>query len=78
MKKQDSVCESFIVRILNDQNATWQGTITWTESRLTESFRSELELIRLIDSAIAHHQAVLTEVPAVAEETDDISKFATV
>ena len=44
--------ETFLVHVLNDQNATWQGTVTWTNENKTQSFRSALELIRLIDSAV--------------------------
>lgn len=43
---------SFLVRILDTQNATWQGTVIWTEEDRTVSFRSALELIRLLDSAV--------------------------
>lgn len=45
--------ETFVVQILNRQNATWQGVITWTEGRQTQPFRSALEMIKLIDSALA-------------------------
>ena len=45
-----------MVRILNTQNATWQGTVTWTDGRRTESFRSALELIRLIDSTLLEQE----------------------
>ncbi|MEG2119235.1 MAG: hypothetical protein RRY53_02670 [Pseudoflavonifractor sp.] len=45
--------ETFVVQIRNMQNATWQGSVTWTESRRQEEFRSALELIHLIDSALA-------------------------
>jgi hypothetical protein len=48
-KKNDR--KTFIVQILSQQNATWQGLITWTEGRQTQSYRSALELIKLIDSA---------------------------
>jgi hypothetical protein len=44
--------KTFVVQILNRQNATWQGLITWTEGQQTQSFRSALELIKLIDSAL--------------------------
>lgn len=44
--------ETFIVKITHTQNATWQGTVTWTDSEKTQMFRSALELIRLIDSAV--------------------------
>ena len=44
--------QSFIVNILQQQNASWQGTVTWVEDNKTQSFRSALELIRLIDSTL--------------------------
>ena len=44
--------EAFLVQILNTQNATWQGTVTWTDGKRPQSFRSALELIKLIDSAL--------------------------
>lgn len=43
---------SFIVRVTSRQNATWQGSISWTEKGVTKHFRSALELIKLIDSAL--------------------------
>ncbi len=42
---------TFIVQIQYRQNATWQGQIVWKEKDETKKFRSELELIKLIDSA---------------------------
>lgn len=43
---------TFIVKILNTQNSTWQGTVTWVEQRRTQNFRSALELLKLIDGAV--------------------------
>ena len=43
---------SFIVRVTSRQNATWLGSISWTERGVTKHFRSALELIKLIDSAL--------------------------
>ena len=43
---------SFIVRVTSRQNATWQCSISWTERGVTKHFRSALELIKLIDSAL--------------------------
>lgn len=56
MKQSTGEKETFVVRILNTQNATWQGTVTWTDGRRTESFRSALELIRLIDSTLLEQE----------------------
>lgn len=46
----------FVVRIHFRRNSTWQGTITWTDSKRTQNFRSALELIRLMDSALRDQQ----------------------
>ena len=44
--------QSFIFNILQQQNASWQGTITWVDENKPQNFRSALELIRLIDSTM--------------------------
>jgi len=44
---------TFTVKILFRQNASWQGCVTWMESRKAETFRSALELVFLMDSAIS-------------------------
>ena len=43
---------TFLVRVLFRQNATWQGSVTWQEGKQKQSFRSALELIFLINSAL--------------------------
>jgi hypothetical protein len=43
---------TFSLRILFRQNASWQGSITWCEGRSEESFRSVLELLMLMNSAL--------------------------
>jgi hypothetical protein len=42
---------TFVIRILNRQNATWQGVVTRVDKKEEQPFRSLLELIKLIDSA---------------------------
>jgi NADPH:quinone reductase-like Zn-dependent oxidoreductase len=42
---------TFVIRILNRQNATWQGIVTCVDKKEDQSFRSLLELIKLIDSS---------------------------
>ena len=44
--------QSFIVDITHQQNASWQGTVTWVNENKTVAFRSALELIRLIDTTM--------------------------
>lgn len=43
---------TFLVQVVSQQHATWQGTVKWLEKDKEIPFRSELELIRLMDSAI--------------------------
>ena len=43
---------TFSIRVLFRQNASWQGSVTWVEGHREESFRSVLELLLLMDSAI--------------------------
>lgn len=48
---------TFALRILFRQNASWQGAVTWLEGKQEQSFRSVLELIMLLDSALACSRA---------------------
>lgn len=43
---------TFIVRVQHMQNSSWQGLLTWVEEDRTVSFRSVLELLKLIESAV--------------------------
>ena len=45
---------TFVLRVLFRQNASWQGSITWREGKQEQSFRSVLELILLMDSALSN------------------------
>ena len=39
---------------------TWQGTVVWTEKEETKRFRSALELLKLMDRAIAPDEEELS------------------
>ena len=43
---------TFAVRVIFRQNASWQGSVYWLEGRREESFRSVLELLMLMNSAL--------------------------
>jgi len=43
---------TFSLRVLFRQNASWQGLLLWIEGKQEQSFRSVLELIMLINSAV--------------------------
>ena len=49
---QPGAAATFAIRVLFRQNASWQGSITWLDHRQEQSFRSVLELILLMDSAL--------------------------
>ena len=44
--------QTFVVEVVDQQNASWQGSVNWVNTGKKEHFRSALELIRLIDSAL--------------------------
>ncbi len=44
---------TFIVRVQQRQNSSWQGRITWVDEDKTVFFRSVWEMMKLIDAALA-------------------------
>lgn len=61
--------QTFLVNVLYRQNATWQGRVFWAEEGKTYSFRSALELIKLIDGALEGAEA-----DAFEEDTGHVEK----
>ena len=60
-KKQDTPKKgdkgTFVVQVQYRQHATWQGKVLWAEKNETKQFRSALELLKLIDSALDESSA---------------------
>ena len=52
-KARKGALGTFIVKVLFRQHTSWQGTVTWQEAKCDQSFRSVLELILLMDSALS-------------------------
>lgn len=52
MKNQKMENQNFVVTVRSQENHTWQGTVSWVEGKRQENFRSVLELLKLIDSAM--------------------------
>ena len=50
--EQRGSIDTLAVYVRYRQSATWQGEVTWAEANKKKSFRSALELIRLIDGAL--------------------------
>lgn len=47
--------QTFILKILDRQNSTWQGSILWVEQQNEQYFRSALEMLKLIDEALVQN-----------------------
>lgn len=43
---------TFELQVLFRQHSSWQGVVVWREQRKEQSFRSVLELVMLMDSAL--------------------------
>lgn len=44
--------KTFIVDIYDTNNQTWQGTVEWIQEQKKQSFRSVLELLQLMETAV--------------------------
>lgn len=44
--------QTFILEIKSTRNNTWQGTILWVQTQEKVAFRSALEAIKILDSAL--------------------------
>jgi len=51
-KAREGQLATFVIRILFRQHTSWQGSVTWVETKGEQTFRSVLELILLMDSAL--------------------------
>ncbi len=47
---------TFIVEINDTQSHSWQGNIEWVQEGRKQSFRSVMEMLRLMDSAIGEQE----------------------
>lgn len=72
--RQGSVCRgsmgamTFLVRVLFRKNDTWQGTVCWKEKGEQASFRSFMELLVMMDSAV-RRSSLQREIRAAGEVT---------
>ncbi len=44
--------QTFILEVNSTENQSWQGKIEWIQGKKKQSFRSVMELLRLIDSVV--------------------------
>ena len=47
---------TFIVNIMRQDNATWQGELTCADKNHKKNFRSTLELIKMMDEALSDNE----------------------
>lgn len=52
MKDASGKMNTFVVKIIQTQNKSWQGMITWADKNETQYFRSALELMHMIQEVV--------------------------
>ena len=57
-KPNQEAIATFKVKVLFRQGASWQGKLAWIERKKEMSFRSALEMIKLMDSALPQPETV--------------------
>ncbi len=50
--QEDKIKATFILHLQFSKNDSWQGTVQWIEKRETLKFRSALELMQILNSAL--------------------------
>ena len=56
---EENAIATFTVKVLFRQGASWQGKLGWKEGKKEKSFRSALELVKLMDSALPQPEICL-------------------
>lgn len=57
MRQEEDVRALFTIQIQFRQNATWQGTVMWMDEKRSRRFRSEAELLELMQEALEFQSA---------------------
>ena len=52
MKKK----QTFIIEVIDTKDSTWQGKVSWVDGKKEQTFRSVMELFRLVDSVVAQDE----------------------
>ena len=52
MKKK----QTFIIEVIDTKDSTWQGKVSWVDGKKEQTFRSVMELLRLVDSVVAQDE----------------------
>lgn len=52
---------TFVVRIKQHQNGTWQGNITWVDEEKSVNFRSMWEMVKLMEEGLLSSGVIVEE-----------------
>ncbi len=52
---------TFLIRVQYRQHSSWQGEVVWVDQQKKEYFRSALELVKLLDSALGTEEKIDAE-----------------
>jgi len=58
MVEGENIIASFVVKINFRQHSSWQGVLIWMDGKRRANFRSVLELVKLIDSAMLEKEDI--------------------
>lgn len=53
--------QTFILEVNSTENQSWQGKIEWIQGKKKQSFRSVMELLRLIDSVVYDEDEIVED-----------------
>ena len=68
LRPNQEAIATFKVKVLFRRGASWQGMLTWVEQKQEVPFRSTLELIKLIDSALSQPESCYQTTISVAAD----------
>lgn len=55
-KKESFDGATFVVEVKGKENHSWQGKVTWVDKKESRNFRSALEFIKILDSALLNDE----------------------
>ncbi len=62
MKNNNTTSSNFLISIYHQENHSWQGVIQWLDTGEKIHFRSELEMLQLIQSAVRENSETKEEI----------------
>lgn len=63
--------QNFLISISHRENHSWQGTIQWLETGKKLHFRSELELLKLMNDVVEQASVVGSDINDTREDNEN-------